>query len=55
MAVGDFVLEDGREADAVFAENAGDLGEDAGFVFGHEAEVIAGFELLEGENLGRGG
>jgi len=54
IGVAAFALEDGGEADGVAAEGGGDLGEDAGPVVGHEADVVARAELVEGEDVGLG-
>src|SRR3954469_11836635 len=41
-----FVLNDGGDGDLMFAEDAGDFGQDAGAIFDGEAEIVAAGQLL---------
>ena len=47
-----FVLKDGREADGVFAQDFGHLGQHARLIAGHQAQVIAAGEFRGRQNIG---
>jgi hypothetical protein len=53
VGAGDFVLEDARNADGVVGEDFANLGEDAGLVLDHKADVEPADEVIDFVNHSR--